>query len=286
MMVSITGFKPFFTQRRILLNIQADYHVHTSFSGDCNIAPRIMIERALSLGLTHLCLTDHMDYDYTDGNLCFEFDPKVYFEQLLPLKEEFADRIDLRIGIELGLQPYLTKKHHNLIFSYPFDFVIGSVHLVNGKDPYYPVFFEGKKESTAYEEYFECCIQNLESYSNFDTFGHLDYIVRYGPNKNKYYSFERYQKYIDGILRRLIRYNIGLEVNTGGYKYSLGTTNPCREIVLRYRELGGTIITFGSDAHDPKYLTYEFEKAAELVRSCGFHSYYIFKNRKPVELPL
>lgn len=176
------------------MNIQADYHVHTSFSGDCNIAPRIMIERALSLGLTHLCLTDHMDYDYTDGDLCFEFDPKVYFEQLLPLKEEFADRIDLRIGIELGLQPYLTKKHHNLIFSYPFDFVIGSVHLVNGKDPYYPVFFEGRKESTAYEEYFECCIQNLESYSNFDTFGHLDYIVRYGPNKNKYYSFERYQK--------------------------------------------------------------------------------------------
>ena len=172
------------------------------------------------------------------------------------------------------------------IFSYPFDFVIGSVHLVNGKDPYYPVFFEGRKESTAYEEYFECCIQNLESYSNFDTFGHLDYIVRYGPNKNKYYSFERYQKYIDGILRRLIRYNIGLEVNTGGYKYGLGTTNPCREIVLRYRELGGTIITFGSDAHDPKYLTYEFEKAAELVRSCGFHSHYIFKDRKPVELPL
>ena len=218
--------------------------------------------------------------------LCFEFDPKVYFEQLLPLKEEFADRIDLRIGIELGLQPYLTKKHHNLIFSYPFDFVIGSVHLVNGKDPYYPVFFEGRTESTAYEEYFECCIQNLESYSNFDTFGHLDYIVRYGPDKNKYYSFERYQKYIDGILRRLIRYNIGLEVNTGGYKYGLDTTNPCREIILRYRELGGTIITFGSDAHDPKYLTYEFEKAAELVRSCGFHSYYIFKDRKPVELPL
>lgn len=216
----------------------------------------------------------------------FEFDPKVYFEQLLPLKEEFADRLISGSGIELGLQPYLTKKHHNLIFSYPFDFVIGSVHLVNGKDPYYPVFFEGRKESTAYEEYFECCIQNLESYSNFDTFGHLDYIVRYGPNKNKYYSFERYQKYIDGILRRLIRYNIGLEVNTGGYKYGLDTTNPCREIILRYRELGGTIITFGSDAHDPKYLTYEFEKAAELVRSCGFHSYYIFKDRKPVELPL
>lgn len=108
------------------------------------LAPRIMIERALSLGLTHLCLTDHMDYDYTDGDLCFEFDPKVYFEQLLPLKEEFADRIDLRIGIELGLQPYLTKKHHNLIFSYPFDFVIGSVHL--GKSEKIPTIRSSSKE--------------------------------------------------------------------------------------------------------------------------------------------
>lgn len=77
-----------------------------------------MIERALSLGLTHLCLTDHMDYDYTDG-VSVLFDPKVYFEQLLPLKGEFCRPVVLRIGIELGLQPYLTKKHHNLIFPIP-----------------------------------------------------------------------------------------------------------------------------------------------------------------------
>lgn len=268
------------------MSIQADYHVHTSFSGDCDIAPKIMVERALSLGLTHLCITDHMDYDFPDGDMCFEFDPRIYFDQLQLLKEQYKDRIDLRIGIELGLQPYLAKKYHNLVFSHPFDFVIGSVHLVNSRDPYYPAFFEGRNESDAYSEYFDCCIQNLEAYSNFDTFGHLDYIVRYGPNQNKYYSYEKYRHQIDGILRRLIRNDIGLEVNTGGYKYGLGTTNPCREIVLRYRELGGKIITFGADAHDPKYLTYELEKAAEIVRSCGFTSYYIFQDRKPVELPL
>ena len=91
---------------------------------------------------------------------------------------------------------------------------------------------------------------------------------------------------MDAILKYLVKKDIGLEVNTGGFKYGLGTTNPCPEIIRRYKELGGKIITLGSDAHEPNYLAYEFDKAAELIRSCGFSSYFIFKNRIPTELPL
>ena len=90
--------------------------------------------------------------------------------------------------MELGLRPYLSGRHHSLIFSYPFDFVIGSIHLVNNRDPYFPSYFEGRDESDAYLEYFQCALQNLRAYSNFDTFGHLDYVVRYGPNQNRFYS--------------------------------------------------------------------------------------------------
>lgn len=264
----------------------SDYHVHTSFSGDCNIPPQMMIEQAITKGIHHLCLTDHMDYDYTDGGVCFEFDPKEYFRRLLPLKEQYKEQIDLCIGIELGLQPYLSKKHHNLIFSNPFDFVIGSIHLVHCRDPYFPSYFEGREESEAYREYFECALQNLEAYSNFDVFGHLDYVVRYGPTQNKYYSYGKYREILDEILRSLIKKDIGLEVNTGGYKYGLGTPNPCKEIILRYRELGGKIVTLGSDAHDPLFLGYEFDQAAKLLKECGFSSYFIFHNRKPEEVGL
>lgn len=245
-----------------------------------------MIREAAAKGIRHLCLTDHMDYDYNDGDILFEFDPKEYFRRLLPLKEQYKDQIDLCIGIELGLQPYLSKKHHNLVFSNSFDFVIGSIHLVHCRDPYFPSYFEGREEPEAYQEYFECALQNLESYSNFDVFGHLDYVVRYGPNQNQYYSYQKYKEILDEILRSLVKKDIGLEVNTGGFKYGLGVPNPCREIISRYRELGGKIITFGSDAHDPKYLAYEFDRAAELLKECGFRSYYIFHKRIPEEIGL
>ena len=245
-----------------------------------------MIKEAISRGIQHLCITDHMDYDYADGGICFEFETGEYFRRLKALQEKYKDQIDLRIGVELGLQPYLSKRHHNLVFSHSFDFVIGSIHLVHTKDPYFPSYFEGRKESEAYYEYFLCALQNLQSYSNFDTFGHLDYVVRYGPNKNQFYSYERYQELLDEILRTLVRKDIGLEINTGGYKYGLGAPNPCREIITRYRELGGQIITLGSDAHAPEYLCYEMERALQLAKECGFSSYYIFHNRKPIELPL
>lgn len=277
----------FFLHWRVFsLKVISDYHVHTSFSGDCETAPEIMIQQAIHRGIRHLCLTDHMDYDYTDGGVLFEFDPKEYFRRLTPLQEKYRDQIDLRIGIELGLQPYLSKKHHNLAFSYPFDFVIGSIHLVHTRDPYFPSFFENREESQAYQEYFECALQNLEAYSNFDTFGHLDYVVRYGSNQNRDYTYQKYQEILDEILRTLIRKDIGLEINTGGYKYGLGAPNPCREVIIRYRELGGRIITFGSDAHDPVYLGYEMDRAFSLAKACGFESYFIFQNRKPIEIPL
>jgi histidinol-phosphatase (PHP family) len=274
------------TQEEALLKIVSDYHVHTSFSGDCSIPPRTMIDEAISRGIRHLCLTDHMDYNFTDGDVIFEFDPQDYFRRLLPLKEQYKEQIDLCIGIELGLQPYLSMKHHNLVFSYPFDFVLGSIHLVHYQDPYYPSFFKGREESEAYLDYFECALQNLESYSNFDSFGHLDYVVRYGPNQNRNYTYDRYREILDEILRALVKKDIGLEINTGGYRYGLDSPNPCREIILRYRELGGKIITLGSDAHDPRYLAHYFDRVAELLKSCGYSSYYIFHNRKPEEIGL
>lgn len=268
------------------MNVLSDCHVHTSFSGDCPVPPETMIQKAIEKGIRHLCLTDHMDYDYEEAGVCFEFDPGEYFHHLLLLREQYQEQIDLAIGVELGLQPYLSKRHHNLVFSGSFDFVLGSIHLVHCQDPYFPSYFEGREESDAYLEYFQCALQNLQAYSNFDSFGHLDYVVRYGPNKNRYYSYEKYQDILDEILRALVRKDIGLEVNTGGYKYGLQTPNPCREIILRYRELGGKIITLGSDAHDPLYLAYEFDQAATLLKECGFDSYFIFHNRKPEEIGL
>ena len=110
--------------------------------------------------------------------------------------------------------------------------------------------------------------------------------MRYGPNQNTYYSYQKYREIIDEILRSLIKKDIGLEINTGGYKYGLGVPNPYKDVILRYRELGGKIITLGSDAHDPQFLAYEFDRVYALLEECGYHSYYIFHNRTPEEIGL
>ena len=119
-----------------------------------------------------------------------------------------------------------------------------------------------------------------------DVYGHIDYVVRYGPNKNKFYTYGRYEEILEEILRTLISRNVGLEVNTGGFHYGLGHPNPCEEILTRYRQLGGEILTIGSDAHIPGNIAFDFHKLPDLLKSCGFTHYTVFQNRRPQFLPL
>ena len=107
-------------------------------------------------------------------------------------------------------------------------------------------------------------------------------MVRYGPEKNKNYSYDKYKDVIDEILRQLIAHGKGIELNMAGFKYGLGHPNPTEEILHRYRELGGEIITIGADAHTPDKIGYAFDKAADVLRECGFSYYAVFKNRRPV----
>ena len=265
-----------------------DCHMHSSFSADSPTPMEDMIKQAIQTRLTGICFTEHLDPDYpkTPDNLEFSLDIPSYHSQLMKLKDAYKEQIEIHFGIELGLQLHLGEYFHDLLEKYPFDFVIGSSHLVHGADPYYPEFFQGRSEQRAYMEYFESILENLSAFDEMDTYGHLDYIVRYGPNQNKFYSYGRYQDILDEILRKLIKKNVGLEVNTGGYHYRLGEPNPCTAIIRRYKALGGEIITIGADAHTPDKVGYAFDRAAQVLKECGFRYYTVFKERKPEFLPL
>ena len=185
--------------------ITSDFHMHTNFSIDSDISPRDMIEGALAKGLTTICITDHNDKDYPvhedigmEGSL---FDLDRYFQELGSLREEYADRIDVRIGIEIGLQPHLGEYYKELVSQYPFDFVIGSVHVVNGEDPYYQKMFETRTDEDAYRETFEVTLEDIESVQDFDVLGHIDYVVRYGKKQAQEYSYRKYADILDEILK-------------------------------------------------------------------------------------
>ena len=164
--------------------------------------------------------------------------------------------------------------------------MIGSSHVMHGVDPYYPAYWENHTEEEGYQEYFESILENIAVFDGFDVYGHIDYVVRYGPNKNASYSYQKYADIIDEILKALIIKGKGIEINTGGFKYGLGHPNPTEDIIKRYHELGGEIITIGADAHQPEHVAFDFEKVPSILKEAGFTHYTVFKNRKPEFIPI
>ena len=148
-------------------------------------------------------------------------------------------------------------------------------------DPYDDSFWEGRSVEDICEAYFQSIIDNISSYKNFDTYGHIDYIIRYAPEKNKDYSYKKYAHKLDPILKSLIENDIAVEVNTAGFKYGLGHPNPTEEILKRYHSLGGEIITVGADAHKPGHVAYDFDKVPDILKDAGFKYYTVFENRIP-----
>lgn len=265
--------------------LTADCHLHSSFSGDSETPMEEMIRKGISLGLKTMCFTEHQDFDYPDSpegpGSIFLLNTDSYLYDLARLKEKYAGQIRLLFGVELGLQPEVMRQNAVYARSYDFDFIIGSSHVCHGKDPYYPAFYEGRSENQAYLEYFESILENIRKFSNFDVYGHLDYVVRYGPDRDRNYSYEKYKDVLDAILELLLEKEKGLELNTGGLKSGMRDFHPCADILKRYRELGGEIITVGSDAHDAEHLAGHFDRAAEALKACGFRYYTIFEKRVP-----
>ncbi len=269
--------------------ILADQHTHSNFSTDSEATPESMVQGAIDKGITHLTLTDHMDLDYPGTSAkepLFEFNTMDYFTTLTPLKEKYSDKLYLGIGIELGLRPDredLNAQMHQLLNEHSFDFVLGSVHLLDNDDPYYESYWQGRTAKDILVKYFNDMLASIREYDNFDSLGHLDYLIRYIPPFccDKDYVYKEYSEVIDEIFKLLIKKNKALEINTAGLIKGLPCFHPKLEVLKRYFELGGELITIGSDGHSPDKIATEFAKTEELLKSLNVSGYYVYKNRKP-----
>lgn len=262
--------------------ILCDQHMHSTYSGDAKSSMEDMILAAIDKGLKYITFTEHMDfgYPYLPGEEgMFELNTDAYLYNLLTMRAKYEDKIRICFGVELGMD--LDEVRDNAIYakSHEFDLIIASVHVVDKVDPYYPQYFEDKSEEEAYGLYFRRMYENLLKFENFDVLGHLDYIVRYGPNKDENYKYETYKDTIDNILKYLVEHEKGLEINTGGLREGIKSVHPTLEILKKYKELGGEIVTIGSDAHSTATIASDFDKAEEALKECGFKYYSIIENR-------
>ena len=268
-----------------------DYHVHTKYSDDSEYPMEEVVRDAIALGLSEICFTDHVDYgikrDWDDprgveyrrgGPGEPERMPVVnvnypeYAAEFGRLKEKYKDQITLKMGMEFGMQTHTIPQYEKLFSSYPFDFIILSVHQVEDK--------RGRTQEEYNLRYYEEILELVRRYHNYSVLGHLDLISRY--DKAGYFPFEKIRPIVAEILRTVIDDGKGIEINTSSRRYGLSDLTPSRDILRLYRDLGGEVITIGSDSHKKAHLGAFVCETMDEMKALGFKAFYTFDKMVPV----
>lgn len=265
------------------MNIQTDFHMHTELSIDARTTLADNIARAIDLGLTEIAVTDHVDFNPNDDG-AFRFNADVAFAATQAARQRFGDRITIRHGMELS-EPHLYPQLVAPLMTQPLDVVIGSMHYVG---PYgvHSTLFDVMTPDDALPKYFAETLALAEA-SDCDILGHLDYFDRYTTQRNlPPYDPIKYRAMILPILETIIRRNIALEVNASGLRLDPNKPFPHPTVLNWYKQLGGTLLSLGSDTHLPEHVGSGLDRCAEILVSLGFHEYHTFTERKAVPRPL
>lgn len=258
-----------------------DYHLHSTFSPDSYQMPENLVKEAINKNLDEIAITDHFDPESLNISdpLHIPFDK--YFEVFLDLKEKYKNDINIKIGIEFGLSN--DKEFVNLLSqvldTYSFDFVIGSIHKVDNLWIDLKPYLTPRSVYESCYEYYSYLLDTITVNKNYDVLGHLNVIERYVKSN---VEFEDFKDIIEKILKVVIKDSKGIEVNTSGKKgYMNSNTLPNSQILSLYKSLGGEIITIGSDAHKEMNIRKNFDEAIKTLKEIGFKGIYSYEKRKP-----
>ncbi|MEZ7170556.1 histidinol-phosphatase HisJ family protein [Sporosarcina sp. OR05] len=254
-----------------------DYHMHSSFSADCTVEMEEMVKGAIAKGLSEICFTEHIDYDYPDENFVFDFDKKKYGERIDTLQHKYANQIRLKKGVEFGVQPHILDQYNELVKKETFDFIICSLHTVQRKGLHFGEIFEGRTVEEASQLYYDELLNCVKHFEKYSILGHIDLIKRYAPQlvQNNFHDVLR------EIFQLIIPAGKGIELNTSGVRYGLPNGLPSDDILKLYKECGGEMITLGSDAHKPDDIGFQFQESRELLKSIGFRYVTTFDKLQP-----
>lgn len=271
-----------------------DNHNHSQFSFD---GGRTSVEAsaraAVSAGLKGICFSDHCDHYVPPMKADFEdlkpeqFNVAEQQGHIDRVQEMLGEGIRILKGIEIGMYEDCHDEIRNVLGSNSFDQVLASVHYIEQTDPYYGGYYDGKDWKEAYGQYLETIFREMTWLGDFDIMGHYDYIVRYAPYPQTCIRYRDFSDIFDSMFRYLIDEGKALEINTKSYEGHKGRVVELdRDVLLRYREIGGEIISLGSDSHEPSRVGAGFLHHAALLKSLGFRWTAHYESRKLVQLPL
>ena len=255
-----------------------DYHMHSKVSFDGKETAERMLCAAETAGLREICFTDHIDFDPMAQEQVMLFDTEAYNAAYDHLS---SHKVKVRRGMEYGMISDRPELLQQALERREFDFVIGSVHFVDGYDVYFPPYWEGKTMEQAERRYLEEVLSCVKVHDAFDVLGHLTYISKSWNNPtHRPVEYSLYADLVDEIFRELIRKDKGIEVNTSGIGHC-GVCLPDLDYVRRFHELGGKIVTVGSDAHTAERVGENCTEAAKMVAEI-FGYVCTFENRQPI----
>lgn len=255
-----------------------DFHMHSRVSYDTDSDPLAMVLAAKNAGLREICFTDHSDYCPGVAHSTISFSREQYRTAYENLS---VPGITIRHGMELGLSSEFTEEMDAEIAAFPYDFILGSIHCVDGIDTYFPELWRGRDPRQIERRYFEAMLDCVSRCNCFDVLSHMTFISKSPCNPApRIIPPEDYGELIDEILRILVRKGKGMEINTSGVD-KIGDFFPGLPYLRRFRELGGEIVTVGSDAHAPDRVGQYIPAALDAAREV-FGYVCTFEQRKPV----
>lgn len=262
----------------------ADYHTHTQFSPDAQDSMTAMAQAAIRAGLDEICFTDHVEpMEWGTTKLRGPYDWTLLTRDFRAAQAAVGDQIQLRLGMELGDAEWGPEHVAELLADAPeFDFIIGSIHLLSRRYGSQDLYvFSPKDESEAQEalgDYLEEALV-LAKQGGFTVMGHLTLPLRYFNEMRGFHtSFDPYEEQIREILKTLIENGRGIELNCNRGNQPL----PDGKWLKIYRELGGEIITLGTDAHSTQHVGCSVRERQALLKSCGFTRFCTFEKQKPI----
>lgn len=255
-----------------------DFHMHSRVSFDGHDTGLDLALAAKNAGLKEICFTDHIDHDVDSLGHIMVFDTAAYNAEYDHLD---VPSLKIRRGMEFGMTPDNREQFKIDLQRRPFDFVLGSVHFVQGMDVYFTDYWQNKTVEQAVSLYLEETLRCVRVHDDYDVLAHLSFIckAKAHPDPKPLY-IEDHWEICDEILRILVQKGKGLELNTSGVD-RCGDYLPTLGFFRRFKELGGEIVTVGSDAHTCSRVGQYAVDGCELLGDI-FGYVCTFEGRKPI----
>ena len=241
---------------------------------------RVAVER----GIPEIGFSDHFDLHPLDECRGW-FKPATWWPEIEACRRQFAGRLVIRAGLEIG-EPHLFQPEvQALLSTLPFDYTIGSLHHINDHFMFDEDYFRRVPAEAVYQEYFSE-LEAMTRTGGFDVLGHLDIPTRTAFSIYGEYEPQRYEGAIRAVLQNCIDRGIAIDLNAVGLRLPIGRTFPGLEILRWYTEMGGERISLGSDAHRPEHVGAHLETTLQIARTAGLSHITQFELRQAKLIPI